>query len=114
MSEEFPDAVDVDQLFKETLDFSKKSVPKPKEYRFRWGWGLGILLVGIAAELIVWNFIGQDRTHKVMFSLPIVSGTPFFLLIWWIFFGGIDGMTRLLGVGAVASVVLLFLKSLSH
>jgi len=108
MSEEFPDAVDVDQLFKETLDLSKKSVPKPKEYRFRWGWGLGILLVGIAAELIVWNFIGQDRTHKVMFSLPIVSGTPFFLLIWWIFFGGIDGMTRLLGVGAVASVVLLF------
>ncbi len=108
MSEEFPDPGEVDQLFVSTPDVTQKSAPQPKEYRFRWGWGLGILLVGIAAELLTWNVIGQDRTHQVMFSLPIVSGTPFFLLIWWIFFSGIDATTRFLGVGAVASVVLLF------
>jgi outer membrane protein assembly factor BamB len=108
MSEEFPDTADVDQLFQSTPDVTQKNVRQPKEYRFRWGWGLGILLFGIATELIVWNFIGQDRTHQVMFSLPIVSGTPFFLLIWWVFFSGIDWTTRILGVGAVASVVLLF------
>lgn len=108
MAEEFPDTEKVDQLFESTPDVTQKPAQQPKEYHFRWGWGLGILLFGILAELIVWNFVGQDRTHQVMFSLPIVSGTPFFLLIWWIFFSGIDGMTRLLGVGAVASVVLLF------
>ena len=108
MSGDFPDAADVDQLFESTADVTQAPVRKPKEYRFRWGWGLGILLTGIAAELIVWNFIGQDRSHQVMFSLPIVSGTPFFLLIWWTFFSGTDWATRFLGVGAAASVVLLF------
>jgi outer membrane protein assembly factor BamB len=108
MSGDFPDAAEVDQLFESTSDVTQTPVRKPKEYHFRWGWGLGILLTGIAAELIVWNFIGQDRTHQVMFSLPIVSGTPFFLLIWWTFFSGIDWTTRILGIGAATSVVLLF------
>lgn len=108
MSDEFPDKAGVDQLFESTADVTARPVREPKEYRFRWGWGLAILVLGIAAELIVWNVIGQDRTHQVFYSLPIVSGTPFFLLIWWVFFSGIDWGTRLLGVGAVASVVLLF------
>lgn len=108
MSEEFPDNEAVDQLFKSTTDVTSRPVTQPKEYRFRWGWGLGILLLGIAAELLVWNVIGQDRTHQVFYSLPVVTGTPFFLLIWWVVFSGIDWTTRFLGVGAVASVVLLF------
>jgi outer membrane protein assembly factor BamB len=108
MSAEFPDPGEVDRLFESTSDVTQKNVRQPNEYHFRWGWGLGILLFGIVAELIVWNVIGQDRTHQVMFSLPIVSGTPFFLLIWWMCFSGTDGTTRFLGVGAAASVVLLF------
>ncbi|MGZ0167031.1 MAG: PQQ-binding-like beta-propeller repeat protein [Planctomycetales bacterium] len=108
MSEEFPDKAAVDQLFESTTDVTARPTRQPKEYRFRWGWGLAILVLGIAAELLVWNVIGQDRTHQVFYSLPIVSGTPFFLLIWWAFFSGIDWGTRSLGVGAVASVVLLF------
>lgn len=108
MAEEFPDTEKVDQLFESTPDVTQKPAPQPKEYRFRWGWGLGILLLGIAVELIVWNSVGEDRTYQVFYSLPIVTGTPFFLLLWWTFFSGIDLSTRLLGVGAVASVVLLF------
>lgn len=108
MSEEFPDKAGVDQLFESTSDVTARPARQAKEYRFRWGWGLGILLLGIAAELLVWNVIGQDRTHQVFYSLPIVTGTPFFLLIWWTLFSGIDWTTRFLGVGAVASVVLLF------
>ncbi|MFT5093779.1 MAG: hypothetical protein ACI93T_002609, partial [Porticoccaceae bacterium] len=107
MSDEFPDKAAVDQLFESTTDVTARPTRQPKEYRFRWGWGLAILVLGVAAELLVWNVIGQDRTHQVFYSLPIVSGTPFFLLIWWAFFSGIDWGTRLLGVGAVASVVLL-------
>lgn len=108
MSDEFPDKAGVDQLFESTDDVTARPVRKPKQYRFRWGWGLAILVLGIAAELIVWNSVGEDRTYQVFYSLPIVTGTPFFLLLWWTFFSGIDWSTRLLGVGAVASVVLLF------
>ena len=108
MSDEFPDNEAVDQLFESTTDVTSRPVSQPKEYRFRWSWGLGILLLGVAAELLVWNVIGQDRTHQVFYSLPIVTGTPFFLLIWWVVFSGIDWATRFLGVGAVASIVLLF------
>jgi outer membrane protein assembly factor BamB len=110
MSEAFPNPADVDQVFESSPDFSgNPASPSPaRERQFRWGWGLGILVFGVVTELIVWNFIGQDRTHQVMYSLPIVSGTPFFLLIWWVFFSDVDWATRFLGVGAVASVCGLF------
>ncbi|NQV24527.1 MAG: PQQ-binding-like beta-propeller repeat protein [Rhodopirellula sp.] len=108
MSESFPDKTAVDRLFESTDDVIRQSAPPPREYRFRWGWGLGILALGIVAELIVWNLIGQDRTYQVIYSLSIVSGTPFFLLIWWMFFSGVDWATRFLGAGAVAAVGLLF------
>jgi outer membrane protein assembly factor BamB len=110
MSEVFPNPADVDQVFESSPDFSGKPAnsKQARERHFRWGWGLGILLFGIVTELIVWNFIGQDRTHQVMYSLPIVSGTPFFLMIWWVFFSDVDWLTRFLGVGAVASVCGLF------
>lgn len=108
MSEGFPNLTDVDQLFESTPDVTSDSPPNPRERHFRWGWGLAILLFGVVAEYIVWNFIGQDRTHQVMYSLPIVTGVPFFLLIWWVFFSDIDWMTRFLGVGAVAAIGGLF------
>ena len=105
MSEGFPNPADVDQLFESTTDVTRRPDRQAKEYRFRWGLGLSILVVGVAAGLVVWNFIGQDRTYQVMYSLPIVSGVPFFLAIWWVFFSGVDWATRILGVLAVASVV---------
>lgn len=108
MAKEFPDTDKVDELFQSTPDVTQKPTPRPREYRFRWGWGLFILLLGICLELIVWNSVGEDRTYQVFYSLPIVTGTPFFLLLWWTFFSGIEWSTRLLGVGAAASVVLLF------
>jgi outer membrane protein assembly factor BamB len=108
MSESFPNPSEVDHLFESTSDVTKRPDRATKEYQFQWGLGLVILIVGVAAELVVWNFIGRDRTHQVMYSLPIVSGVPFFLMIWWMFFSGVDWATRFLGVGAVASVCGLF------
>lgn len=108
MSEGFPDPTEIDRIFESDPDVTGSRARAPKEQEFRWGAGLIILVAGVAAELVVWNYIGQDRTHQVMYSLPIVSGVPFFLLVWWIFFSGIDWATRALGIGAVLSVVALF------
>lgn len=108
MSDGFPSPTDIDQIFESTPDVTGSGAASRKEHQFRWGTGLIILVIGAAAELIVWNFIAQDRTHQVMYSLPIVSGVPFFLLIWWVFFSGVDWATRVLGLGAVISVVALF------
>lgn len=107
MSEVFPDPTEIDQIFESNPDVTGSARRASKEHRFQWGAGLIILVVGVAAELVVWNFIGQDRTHQVMYSLPIVSGVPFFLLIWWMFFSGIDWTTRVLGIGAALSVIAL-------
>lgn len=109
MSENFPDSVDVDKLFESTPDVTAPAANPPgiMNNQFRWRWGLTILIVGIVAETIVWNMV-DDATYQVMFSLPIISGTPFFLLIWWMCFSGVDRMTRVLGVGAAASLCGLF------
>lgn len=108
MSEGFPDPTDVDQLFESTPDVTKKPNSEPRERRFRWRWGLGILVLGVVSGWIVWNLTWHDRTQQVIYTLPIATGTPFFLLIWWVFFSDIDWVTRFLGVGAVASVCGLF------
>ncbi|MDA0283501.1 MAG: PQQ-like beta-propeller repeat protein [Planctomycetota bacterium] len=108
MSEGFPKPTEVDLVFESSPEFFGKPSASTIERHFNWAWGLGILVVGIAAELFVWNVVGKDRTYQVIFSLPIVSGTPFFLMLWWVFFSGIDWSTRALGVGAVASVCGLF------
>lgn len=77
--------------------------------KFRWKWGLGILIVGIVAELFVWNAFAGDSTYQVMFSMPVVSGTPFFLLLWWLFFSGLAFRQKSFGLGVVGGVCTLFL-----
>lgn len=111
MSEALPDPKAADQVFQqpEPLLDSPGVKKAQRDAHFRWGWGLGILIVGIIAEVAVWNAFSPDRTYQVMYSLPIVSGVPFFLAIWWVFASGVDWMTRFLGVLAVASVCGVFL-----
>ena len=77
--------------------------------QFRWGWGLGILATGAAAEGIVWTKFAPDATYQVMWSMPVVSGTAFALLLWWTFASGLAWSSRLTGLGIVVGVCGAFL-----
>ena len=76
---------------------------------FRWKPGLIILVAGIALELFVWISFRSDATYQVMFSMPVVSGTVFLLLLWWTFFSGLAWAKRGGGLGLAAAGVGLFL-----
>jgi outer membrane protein assembly factor BamB len=92
-----PDEVPAERA-QELLD----EIMPPFSLRFRWEWGLGILLVGSAAEAVVWNAFSPDRTYQVMWSIPAVSGTLFLLFLWWTFWSGLSWLARGVGLGGVA------------
>lgn len=68
---------------------------------FRWAWGLGILAVGAIAEAAVWTKFAPDATYQVMWSMPVVSGTAFAMLLWWVFGCGLEWSSRFLGLGGL-------------
>jgi outer membrane protein assembly factor BamB len=70
---------------------------------FRWAVGLAILILGILTEWIVWTVIAQDRTHQVMYSMPVLSATALATTLWWLFFSGLDWLVRGGGVLMVAA-----------
>jgi len=61
---------------------------------FRWKVGLAILVLGMLAELLVWTVIAQDRTHQVMYSMPVLSATALATTLWWLFFSRLDWLVR--------------------
>jgi outer membrane protein assembly factor BamB len=69
---------------------------------FRWEWGMGILAVGSLAEAAVWTTFALDATYQVIWSLGVVSGTVFALLLWWIFGSGISWSSRFFGLLGLA------------
>ncbi|MBC8291318.1 MAG: PQQ-binding-like beta-propeller repeat protein, partial [Planctomycetes bacterium] len=69
---------------------------------FRWGWGLGILATGAMAEAFVWTKFAPDATYQVMWSMPVVSGTAFAMLLWWTFASGLAWSSRLTGLASLA------------
>lgn len=75
---------------------------------FRWRLGLIVVGLGVVLEALVWFVIAPDRTYQVMFSLPVVSGTALTTSLWWLFFSGLSGTTRLLGVAAVGGLLGIF------
>ena len=77
--------------------------------QFRWDWGLGILATGAVAEGIVWTKFAPDATYQVMWSMPVVSGTAFALLLWWTFASGLAWSSRLTGLGILVGACGLFL-----
>ena len=77
--------------------------------QFRWGWGLGILTTGAATEGIVWTNFAPDATYQVMWSIQVVSGTAFALLLWWTFASGLAWSSRLTGLGIVVGACGAFL-----
>lgn len=72
------------------------------EFHLRWGCGIGILTTGAMAEAFVWTNFAPDATYQVMWSMPVVSGTAFALLLWWTFASGISWSSRLSGLTALA------------
>jgi outer membrane protein assembly factor BamB len=82
---------------------SQQTVPSGNPLRHRWFWGLGILIVGVIAEIGVWAAFAPDRTYQVFFSLPVVSGTVFFSLLWWAFLSPVQWSVRGIGLLVVAA-----------
>jgi outer membrane protein assembly factor BamB len=87
-----------DDVAQEMLD----RVASSGSSHFRWGWGLGILAFGAAAEAAVWMKFAPDATYQVMWSIPVVSGTAFAMLLWWVFGSGIDWSKRFFGLIGLA------------
>ena len=72
---------------------------------FRWQWGVGIFTFGCLLEAAVWFYFSPDRTYQVFYSLPVVSGTVFFTLLWWLFASGLSWPTRGIGVLVLAAML---------
>nr|ADI22065.1 hypothetical protein [uncultured myxobacterium HF0200_08J13] len=66
---------------------------------------MAILVLGVLAEWLVWNVIAQDRTHQVMYSMPVLSATALATTLWWLFFSSLDWSVR--GGGVLFVVVAL-------
>ncbi len=56
--------------------------------RHRWPYGLGILLIGIAAQLVLWQIYADDSTFAAMSVLWVWPATLFVYALWWTFFSG--------------------------
>lgn len=65
---------------------------------FRWKPGAALLSLGCLLEVIVWFYFSPDRTYQVFYSLPVVSGTVFFTVVWWLFASGLPWSTRITGI----------------
>lgn len=72
-------------------------------FTFRWQLGAFVFGLGCVLEIFVWFYFAPDRTYQVFFSLPVVSGTVFFTLLWWLFASGLSWSTRGIGVLVLAA-----------
>jgi len=80
---------------------STEETSKPTR-KLRWKLGLSLLTVGLTFELIAWNFIAQDRTFQIFWSMGVMSGTAAALFLWWMFGSGVSWKKKFIGVGLLA------------
>lgn len=70
----------------------------------RWWPVVVILAAGAVAETFVWLRFSADSTQRVFYSMPILSGTAFLLLLWWVFASGVDWGVRVRGLLALVAL----------
>ena len=58
-------------------------------------------VAGLAAEAFIWWKFSADGTQRVFYSMPILSGTLFLLLLWWLLASGVNWGIRLQGLLAL-------------
>ncbi|RMG32341.1 MAG: hypothetical protein D6725_17765 [Planctomycetota bacterium] len=73
-------------------------------FSVRWWPAVVILAAGAGAEAFVWLRFADDGTQRIFLSMPIVSGTLFLLLLWWLFASGTAWRLRLKGLLVVLCV----------
>ncbi|HET6422990.1 MAG TPA: PQQ-binding-like beta-propeller repeat protein [Planctomycetaceae bacterium] len=76
----------------------------------RWSIGLAILLIGVVAQLVLWQVYAEDPTFSAMSVLWVWPATLFAFAIWWTFFSGWTMAVRASAWGLIAAMFVVFLS----
>lgn len=89
---------------------SDSAAPLPARSFPRWSIGAGILLIGVMAQVILWQVYAEDPTFTAMSVLWVWPATLFVFAIWWTFFSGWQAVVRFGAWGLLAMAGVVFIN----